>query len=610
MGTPIKILVVDDMSIFRDPIAASLRLAGFESLCASNGQEALQAIRAHRPAVVLLDVSMPVMDGISCLRALRGEPEIARTPVILFTALSDRKYVLEAGKLGVQDYLLKSSFSLKDLLARVVKYTGLPARPGAAAAARPVATPAPAMPASAPPAEPAPPLGVPAPSRPASGSVAIPLPQLLTREQCVARAVKALAAKTLSGAVAEVISLAASPRGSVSDLAPLIARDPLLSARVLQAANSAAYVSSRAVVSTIPDAVRQIGLATVRSIAAALGIFDVMPPSAPDGFNPVRCWQHSFAVAMLCERLVPKDGKDAGDAGLAYLVGLCHDLGDVLFHTHFGKEYAQVIETQRQTGRRIDEVERAMLGMTRGELVQTIIQCFGLPDAIKDPIRAFHDGHANPSAPGAGLTRVLRLAEVYANGLLLASSGRSQVAPITRAECKAAVGREEPRPPDVTTFRSEVLYTTAVLARLSDEEAKAVMKSTYERTPVRLCVVREAALTTLDPVTAALESMAEVKVVSRLADLGDGGWDGVVLMAPSDLTAGFTAPEVLAAAPAALRGGSSDAPRVLWLVGRINGMVQRGAAVVPQRWPIALDDLARFVRGCDARGSAPTAAAA
>jgi hypothetical protein len=156
----------------------------------------------------------------------------------------------------------------------------------------------------------------------------------------------------------------------------------------------------------------------------------------------------------------------------------------------------------------------------------------------------------------------------------------------------------------VTTFRSEVFYTTGVLARLSDEEAKAVMKSTYERSPVRLCVVREQALTTLDPVTAALESMAEVKVVSRLADLESGKWDGVVVMAPSDLTAGFTAPEVIAAAPAA------DAPRVLWLVGRINGMVQRGTPVVPQRWPVSLDDLARFVRGCEQRGSAPAAAAA
>ena len=602
-----KILVVDDMPIFRDPIAASLRLAGFQTLCASNGQEALAAVRAHRPAVVLLDVSMPVMDGITCLRAIRGEPEIARTPVILFTALSDKKCVLEAGKLGVQDYLLKSSFSLKELLSRVIKYTGIPAKPAASHPAAHAVIPAGASTATAnmPSTPPPPPADAHPAPRPVVGA-AESMPTLMTREQCVARAEKALAAKTLSGAVAEVISLAASPRGNVSDLAPLIARDPMLSARVLQAANSAAYVSTRPVVSTIPDAVRQIGTTTVRSIAAALGIFDVMPPSAPDGFNPIRCWQHSFAVAMLCERLAPKEG---ADAGLPYLVGLCHDLGEILFHTHFGKEYGQVIEWHRRTGRRLDEVEREMLGMTRGELVQTIIQCFGLPDAIKEPIRSFHEAHVGLGAQGAALTRVLRVAELYANGLLLSSSGRSLVAPLTKAECRAVLGRDEPKAPDTTAFRSEVFYTTGVLARLSDDQAQTVMKPHYEGSTTRVCVVREQALSSFDPVTAALSSMAAVSVVERPSAVGRGSCDALVVMAPSDLTAGFTGPEIVQAAASAAPAGAGGLP-VLWLVGRINGMTQKGAAPSPQRWPVRLDDLARLVQTGQAGAAAPSGKAA
>jgi CheY-like chemotaxis protein len=586
-----KILVVDDMPIFRDPIAASLRLAGFETVCASNGQEALAAVKAHRPAAVLLDVSMPVMDGLTCLRAIRADPEIAKTPVILFTALSDKKFVLEAGKLGVQDYLLKSSFSLKDLLGRVLKYTGVPAKAKVGATgATGGATSAAPLPADAP---------IAAPSAPAAGRAlatagTTTVSRLLNREQCVAKAERALGAKTLSGAVAEVIALAASPRGNVSDLAPLIARDPMLSARVLQAANSAAYVSSRGVVSTIPDAVRQIGTAAVRSIAAALGIFDAMPPSAADGFNPVRCWQHSFAVAMLCERLAPKDG--AADAGLAYLVGLCHDLGEILFHTHFAREYAQVLDCHRGTGRRLDDLEREMLGMTRGELVQTIIGCFGLPEAIKEPIRSFHESSVTTTAPGAALTRVLRAAELYANGLLLASSGRSWVAPLTKAECKATLGREEPKAPDPVPFRSEVFCTTGVLARLSEDQARAVMKPEFERMPARLCVVREASLSPFDPLTLALESMAGVRVVDRLAAVDDE-CGGVIVLAPSDLTGGFTSHDVQAAAEQVGQGGRGPLP-VLWLVGRINGMAQRGAPVSPQRWPVRLDDLAAFVRRC------------
>ena len=641
------ILVVDDMPIFRDPIAASLRLAGFTTACAANGRDALAAARAQRPDLILLDVAMPVMDGIACLRALRADPSLADLPVILLTAMSDKRYVIEAAKLGVQDYLLKSAFSMKELLTRVCKYVQPAARPGAAARHESPPTPAPApepaakgkaaaatapvnaafTPAPAPvPTEtdasvsaPAPsPAPSPAPASASASASASPaaatttgpaaLTRLLTREQCLARAEKALAAKTLSGAVADVIRLAASPRSNVGDLAPLIARDPMLSARVLQAANSAAYVSTRPVVSTIPDAVRQIGTATVRSIAAALGIFDVMPPSAPDGFNPIRCWQHSFAVAMLCERLAPKQG--AADAGVSYLVGLCHDLGEILFHTHFAKEFAEVMAFHGRTGQKIDEVERGMLGMTRGELVQTIIECLGLPETIKEPIRAFHEPQTNASAAAAAVTRVLRAAELYANGLLLASSGRSFVAPLTKAECRAALGRDEPKTPDTTTFRSEVYYTTGVLARLSEEQAQAVMKPEHERSPARICVVREPALSQFDPVTSAITCMAEAKVVERLADVRPDEFDGLVVLATSDLTAGFTSPEIQQVAS---RAGAAGAARpTLWLVGRINGMTLRGATVAPQRWPVRLDDLAGFIRVCGggAAGAARAGAAA
>jgi HD-like signal output (HDOD) protein/CheY-like chemotaxis protein len=597
-----KILVVDDMPIFRDPIAASLRLAGFETVCASNGQEALAATKAHRPALVLLDVSMPVMDGLACLRAIRADPEIAKTPIILFTALSDKQHVMEARKLGVQEYLLKSSFSLKDLLVRVLKYTGKPEKPAALKAEQAPAPVSPTQPTAKPSSER--PIA-PAPAAPPAASPDA-LPRLLTREQCLARAEKALAAKTLSGAVAEVISLAASPRGSAADVAPLIARDPMLSARVLQAANSAAYVSARPVVSTIPDAVRQIGLATVRSIAAALGIFDAMPPSQADGFNPVRCWQHSFAVAMLCERLVPKDSGIA-DAGLCYLVGLCHDLGEILFHTHFGKEYAQVIELHQRTGRRVEDLERQMLGVTRGELVQTIIASVGLPEAIKEPIRSFHDGSGQASSAPTPLTRVLRIAEMYANGLVLASSGHSPVAPFTRAECRAALGREEPKPPDPTMFRSEVFYTTGVLARVSSDEAEGVMRPQYERTTARIFVVREAGLSSFDPVVAALETMAHVRVVDRPAAVEVNACDGVVVLSPSDLAPGLSGQVI--SELAAARGPGGRATRALWLVGRINGMTQRGAPVAPQRWPVRLDELAAFVQGCVAPGEVRGAAA-
>jgi CheY-like chemotaxis protein len=117
-----SILVVDDMAIFRDPLAASLRLAGYEAVCAGNGEEALAAVRVKRPDLILLDLAMPVMDGLSFLRALRagdGGAEGGQIPVLVLSAGADQHQAFEAGALGAGDFLLKSQVSLDEMIRRV-----------------------------------------------------------------------------------------------------------------------------------------------------------------------------------------------------------------------------------------------------------------------------------------------------------------------------------------------------------------------------------------------------------------------------------------------------------------------------------------------------------
>lgn len=115
------ILVVDDMAVFRDPLAAMLTLAGHSALVAANGQEALGVMESKHVDLVLLDLAMPVMDGITFLECLRAHPQKSRTPVIMLTAITERSRITEAATRGVQDCLLKSQFSSKELLARVQK---------------------------------------------------------------------------------------------------------------------------------------------------------------------------------------------------------------------------------------------------------------------------------------------------------------------------------------------------------------------------------------------------------------------------------------------------------------------------------------------------------
>ncbi len=120
------VMVVDDMALVREPIAAALRGAGYTTICAADGKVAMAVLQKTTPSLVLLDLSMPGTGGLAVLRAMRNRPETAKTPVILLTASSEKEIVMEAAALNVRDYLLKSKFALSELLARVAVYVPPP----------------------------------------------------------------------------------------------------------------------------------------------------------------------------------------------------------------------------------------------------------------------------------------------------------------------------------------------------------------------------------------------------------------------------------------------------------------------------------------------------
>jgi two-component system cell cycle response regulator DivK len=81
-----KVLLAEDYDDARDVMAMILQSAGYEVFEARDGQEALDAARANRPAVIVMDMFMPRMDGLTATRALRDEPDLRRIPVIAATA--------------------------------------------------------------------------------------------------------------------------------------------------------------------------------------------------------------------------------------------------------------------------------------------------------------------------------------------------------------------------------------------------------------------------------------------------------------------------------------------------------------------------------------------
>jgi CheY-like chemotaxis protein len=113
------ILIVDDNPLMRDPIAQTLRSAGYETLCAENGAAAIDLLRMLPVDLIVLDLFMPVMGGTEFLAAIRAKTETASIPVILLSASEDSEELQVAEKHGVQASLTKTHFKLRELVALV-----------------------------------------------------------------------------------------------------------------------------------------------------------------------------------------------------------------------------------------------------------------------------------------------------------------------------------------------------------------------------------------------------------------------------------------------------------------------------------------------------------
>ena len=112
------VLVVDDSRAIRQILSRSLAEAGYQVLQAGDGQAGVATAREHRPDLILLDVDMPVLDGMGAMRLLHDDPELRDTPVLFLTARTSAEEVAAGLGLGAQDYLRKPCESV-ELLARV-----------------------------------------------------------------------------------------------------------------------------------------------------------------------------------------------------------------------------------------------------------------------------------------------------------------------------------------------------------------------------------------------------------------------------------------------------------------------------------------------------------
>jgi len=112
-----KILVVEDDKILTSTLLDNFTNEGFSVITASDGEEGLIMANKETPDLILLDILMPKIDGITMARKLKENS--INTPIIFLTNLDDLKHISDAIEVAESDYLIKSDWKVNDIVAKV-----------------------------------------------------------------------------------------------------------------------------------------------------------------------------------------------------------------------------------------------------------------------------------------------------------------------------------------------------------------------------------------------------------------------------------------------------------------------------------------------------------
>ena len=112
------VLVVEDDDEIRELLRLELETEGFAVITVTNGAKAVIAAREQKPDIILMDIQMPVMNGVEATRTIKNEPDIKHIPILMVTVLETKDDVIQGLEAGAIDYIIKPFF-LPELKARV-----------------------------------------------------------------------------------------------------------------------------------------------------------------------------------------------------------------------------------------------------------------------------------------------------------------------------------------------------------------------------------------------------------------------------------------------------------------------------------------------------------
>lgn len=116
---PETILIIEDDKFLRDLIAQKLIREGYEVSEAIDGETGIKKIKEEKPALVLLDLILPGIDGFEVLSRMKEDPALTQIPVVILSNLGQREDVERGIKMGAVDYLIKAHFTPREIIDKI-----------------------------------------------------------------------------------------------------------------------------------------------------------------------------------------------------------------------------------------------------------------------------------------------------------------------------------------------------------------------------------------------------------------------------------------------------------------------------------------------------------
>jgi DNA-binding response OmpR family regulator len=116
-----KVLIIEDDNFLQGLEASKLKKDGYEVITASTGEEGMGKIVEEGVELILLDLVLPKFDGFEILKKIKSDDKLKSIPVIVFSNLSEDKDIERAKQMGATDFLVKSNFTLDELVEHINK---------------------------------------------------------------------------------------------------------------------------------------------------------------------------------------------------------------------------------------------------------------------------------------------------------------------------------------------------------------------------------------------------------------------------------------------------------------------------------------------------------